>query len=77
MKCKNCHRQLSDPESIAREYGPVCWITIQAPTPTGDPSQLALEFDPSPKKPSLLFTPEMSVAEQYRIVKRILNRKDV
>ena len=25
MKCKKCHRRLSDPESIARGYGPVCY----------------------------------------------------
>ena len=25
MKCKKCHRRLSDPESISRGYGPVCF----------------------------------------------------
>lgn len=29
MRCRRCHRELSDPESVRRGYGPVCWAKVQ------------------------------------------------
>lgn len=29
-RCSECHRPLSDPKSIARGIGPVCWRKLQA-----------------------------------------------
>jgi hypothetical protein len=28
--CTRCHRPLSDPESVERGFGPVCWAAVQA-----------------------------------------------
>ncbi|WP_414714959.1 DUF6011 domain-containing protein [Sporomusa sp.] len=74
MKCKRCRRVLKDPISIEREYGPVCWAAsqTQSPAPTRPVSlQLELEFEP----PRRLFTPGLSLTEQYKIVKRLLDIK--
>jgi len=71
MKCKRCNRTLKNPLSIEREYGPVCWAESQAhsPAPARPVSmQIELEFEP----PRRLFTPEMSIIEQHKIVKRLL-----
>ncbi|QDR80207.1 DUF6011 domain-containing protein [Sporomusa termitida] len=74
MKCKRCRRLLKDPLSIDRSYGPVCWAASQAqnPAPSRPISrQLELEFE----LPSRLFTPGLSLTEQYKIVKRLLDMK--
>jgi len=30
MRCLRCHRELTDPVSIERGLGPVCWGRVQA-----------------------------------------------
>jgi hypothetical protein len=79
MKCKRCRRVLKDPLSIERGYGPVCWAESQALSPAKSwaaparsvSMQLELEFEP----PSRLFTPGLSLTEQHKIVKRLLDIK--
>ncbi|WP_145099193.1 DUF6011 domain-containing protein [Sporomusa sp. KB1] len=73
-RCKRCNRTLKDPLSIERGYGPVCWAESQAhgPAPSRPVSmQMELEFE----LPSRLFTPGLSLTEQHKIVKRLLDMK--
>lgn len=63
MRCKRCGRKLKDQESINREYGPCCFDKRSV----GE-FQLELRFDPLIKR-------ELSMAEQYEIVKRVLSKK--
>lgn len=73
-RCQRCHRLLKDQKSKELGYGPVCWAEVSYPAPDlQGRSQLTLEFEPT----SGIFTAEMSMAEQYRIVKRILSKRDV
>lgn len=30
IKCLRCHRKLTNPRSVARQYGPVCWKKIES-----------------------------------------------
>lgn len=32
IRCKRCKRELTDPESIGRGYGPICWRKLHEKT---------------------------------------------
>ena len=73
MKCNRCNRALKDPVSIARGYGPVCWAESQSHSPAPPrPVSMQLELDFEPE--SRLFPPGMSLSEQYKIIKRLLDK---
>lgn len=68
-RCKRCRRKLKDAESVKRGYGPHC-AKFKA---QGD-EQLELMLYPAESK-NKLYKREMSMSEQYAIVKRILSGK--
>ena len=68
-RCKRCRRKLKDDESIERKYGPHCYKMRSQ----GD-EQLELTLYPAEPK-NKLFKREMSMADQYAIVKWILSGK--
>lgn len=70
-RCKRCRRKLKDAESVKRGYGSHCY-KMRA---YGE-EQLELMLYPAEPKNKLIKR-EMSMGEQYAIVKRILNRKEV
>lgn len=42
MKCARCKRVLTDPESIDRGFGPICWAKVQAERKTNKEEQLRM-----------------------------------
>jgi hypothetical protein len=68
-RCKRCRRKLKDAESIERKYGPHCYKMR-----SHEEEQLELMLFPAEPK-NKLFKREMSMADQYAIVKRILSGK--
>jgi hypothetical protein len=62
-RCRRCGKKLLDQESVDREYGPCCYKKRSI----GE-FQIELRFDPVIKR-------ELSMGEQYAIVKRILKSK--
>lgn len=30
MNCARCHKPLTDPDSVRRDFGPVCWAAVEA-----------------------------------------------
>jgi hypothetical protein len=63
MRCKKCHRELTDQTSKERGYGPICYAKRET-----DSIQMELDFDP-------LFPPGMPALEKQKIVNRILDFK--
>ncbi len=64
-RCKRCGRQLTDPESIARDYGPTCWRR-RSPD-----EQLTLQMD----KPSRVFRWDMTHKEMHQAVCRVIFKR--
>ncbi len=64
MRCKKCHREITDQTSKERGYGPICFIKHQQDVL----QQLELDFNP-------LFAPGISALEKHAIVNRVLGLK--
>jgi len=46
MRCRSCHRRLSDPTSVSRGFGPVCWgrARKEAPGANGTANRPGYEY---------------------------------
>lgn len=64
MRCKKCHRELTDQTSRERGYGPICYAKREQETL----EQMQLDFNP-------LFPPGMPMLEKQKIVNRVLEFK--
>jgi hypothetical protein len=64
MRCKKCHRELTDQTSKERGYGPICYAKHQQESV----KQMELDFNP-------LFPPGLSALEKQKIVNQVLNFK--
>jgi hypothetical protein len=64
MRCKKCHRELTDQTSKERGYGPICYAKREQDSL----EQIELNFNP-------LFLPGLSMIEKHEIVNRVLGLK--